>query len=48
MDRDGEEEAGNLEAVLRVIRYVVVGLWFAAGAPWLFTKVGLAQTSKQA
>jgi membrane-associated phospholipid phosphatase len=33
------------EIVFRVIRYVAMGLWFAAGAPWLFVKLRLAQTS---
>ena len=46
MDRDGEEATGKLETVLRVVRYVVMGLRFAAGAPWLFVKLGLAQADK--
>jgi membrane-associated phospholipid phosphatase len=33
--------AGNYE-LGRFIRYGVLGLWFSAGAPWLFLRLGLA------
>ncbi len=29
--------------VLRAVRYVVLGFWVAAGAPWLFLRLGLAE-----
>jgi hypothetical protein len=29
--------------LLRLLRYVVVGLWGAYGAPWLFLRIGLAR-----
>ncbi len=36
------------EIAFRVIRYAVMGLWFAAGAPWLFVRLRLAPASKRA
>jgi hypothetical protein len=33
-----------LYAVMRFVRYAVVGLWAGLGAPWLFVKLGLAKT----
>jgi membrane-associated phospholipid phosphatase len=32
------------EAVFRVLRYALIGLWCALGAPWLFVKLKLAET----
>jgi len=31
------------EMAFRVVRYAIMGLWFAAGAPWLFVAMGLAK-----
>ena len=31
-------------ALLRILRYALIGLWCAWGAPWLFVRLGLAQT----
>ncbi len=36
----GLEPAG----VFRVVRYALVGLWAGLGAPWLFVRLGLAET----
>lgn len=36
------------ELLLRLVRYTIVGLWGAFGAPWLFLKVGLAHRESQA
>ncbi len=36
----GEGEA--LYALMRFVRYVVIGLWAGLGAPWLFVRLGLA------
>ncbi|MFQ5942291.1 MAG: phosphatase PAP2 family protein [Anaerolineales bacterium] len=41
----GEGEA--LYAVFRFIRYGVVGLWISLGAPWLFLRLGLAETKTE-
>ena len=30
-------------ALFRIIRYALVGLWGALGAPWLFVQLKLAQ-----
>lgn len=32
-----------MEALLRIVRYFVLGIWLAAGAPWLFIKLKLAE-----
>jgi hypothetical protein len=32
--------------MLRFLRFVLVGLWISAGAPWIFLKLGLAQRLK--
>ena len=32
-----------MEAAVRMIRYFVLGLWLSAGAPWLFTRMKLAE-----
>jgi hypothetical protein len=29
--------------LLRILRYALVGFWGAAGAPWMFVKIGLAE-----
>ncbi len=34
-----------LPYILRYIRYVLVGAWISAGAPWIFIKLNLAQKS---
>lgn len=39
------DEGEALYAVLRFVRYVVVGLWAGLGAPWLFVKLRLAGPS---
>ena len=31
-----------MEALVRIVRYFALGLWLTAGAPWLFTKLKLA------
>ncbi len=31
-----------MEALVRIIRYAALGIWIAAGAPWLFIKLKLA------
>jgi membrane-associated phospholipid phosphatase len=36
-------EGESLYAVLRFIRYSLVGLWISLGAPWLFLRLGLAE-----
>ncbi|MBN1812719.1 MAG: phosphatase PAP2 family protein [Anaerolineae bacterium] len=36
------DEGEALYALLRFVRYVVVGLWATLGAPWLFVKLRLA------
>lgn len=36
-------EGESLYAVLRFIRYGMVGLWISLGAPWLFLRLGLAE-----
>jgi hypothetical protein len=36
------------ELLLRLVRYTLVGLWGAFGAPWLFLKVGLADREPHA
>ncbi|MCX6067626.1 MAG: phosphatase PAP2 family protein [Chloroflexi bacterium] len=35
-----------LPYVLRYVRYVSIGLWISAGAPWLFQKLNLARKTK--
>jgi len=35
-------EAGG-PPLLRFLRYALLGAWVAAGAPWLFLKLGLAE-----
>ena len=35
-----------MEALVRIIRYFVLGLWLTAGAPWLFVKLKLAKSEK--
>jgi membrane-associated phospholipid phosphatase len=35
------------EAVLRVLRYALIGLWCALGAPWLFVRLKLAETDQK-
>ena len=35
-----------LPYVLRYMRYVSIGLWISAGAPWLFQKLNLARKTK--
>ena len=35
-------EGESLYAILRFVRYGLVGLWISLGAPWLFLRVGLA------
>jgi len=35
-------EGEPLYFVMRVVRYVLVGLWVTLGAPWLFLKLRLA------
>ena len=30
--------------LLRFLRYALLGAWVAAGAPWLFLKMGLAES----
>lgn len=37
----------QVDAMVRFIRYVLVGLWLTAGAPWLFTKIKLASVEKK-
>lgn len=37
-------EGESLYAVFRFIRYGLVGLWISLGAPWLFLRVGLADS----
>lgn len=37
-------EGDSLYAVFRFIRYGLVGLWISLGAPWLFLRLGLAET----
>jgi len=32
-----------MDAMLRIIRYCALGVWLTAGAPWLFTKLNLAE-----
>jgi membrane-associated phospholipid phosphatase len=39
------DEGEALYAVLRFVRYVVVGLWAGLGAPWLFVKLRMAGPS---
>lgn len=36
------------ELILRLVRYMLVGLWGAFGAPWLFLKLGLAAAESPA
>ncbi len=36
------EEGQNLYQLWQFIRYVLLGLWIAAGAPWLFSRLKLA------
>jgi membrane-associated phospholipid phosphatase len=36
-----------LYALMRFVRYAVVGLWAGLGAPWLFLKLRLAQSSQE-
>lgn len=38
-------EGESLYAVLRFIRYGLVGLWISLGAPWLFLRLGLAEAN---
>ena len=38
------DEGEALYAILRFVRYMVVGLWAGLGAPWLFVKLRLAKT----
>jgi len=35
-------EGEPLYAVMRFVRYTLVGLWVGLGAPWLFLKLRLA------
>ncbi len=37
-------EGDSLYAVFRFIRYGLVGMWISLGAPWLFLRLGLAET----
>ena len=37
-------EGESLYAAFRFVRYAAVGLWISLGAPWLFLRVGLANT----
>ncbi|GMR09220.1 MAG: phosphatase PAP2 family protein [Anaerolineae bacterium] len=39
-------EGESLYAVFRFIRYGLVGLWISLGAPWLFLRLGLADTKQ--
>ncbi|MFV1859084.1 MAG: phosphatase PAP2 family protein [Anaerolineales bacterium] len=39
-------EGESLYAVFRFIRYGLVGLWISLGAPWLFLRLGLADTEQ--
>lgn len=36
-------EAFEISLVLRIARYALIGLWAAAGAPWVFVRTGLAE-----
>jgi membrane-associated phospholipid phosphatase len=36
------DEGEALYALMRFVRYVVVGLWATLGAPWMFVRLGLA------
>ena len=38
----------HLDALARMIRYVALGLWLTAGAPWLFIKLKLAESEEKA
>jgi membrane-associated phospholipid phosphatase len=37
-------EGESLYAVFRYVRYSLVGLWISLGAPWLFLRLGLAES----
>jgi hypothetical protein len=39
------DEETLLSYILRYARYVLVGAWISAGAPWFFIKLGLARRS---
>ena len=36
-------ESLDIPLVLRIARYALIGLWAAAGAPWVFVRTGLAE-----
>lgn len=36
------------ESIARFVRYAIIGLWFAAGAPWVFVRLRLAETEPSA
>jgi hypothetical protein len=38
------DEGEALYALLRFVRYALVGLWAGLGAPWLFVKLRLSPT----
>ena len=40
---DGED---LVALVFRYVRYMLVGAWTSAGAPWVFSKIGLSDTSR--
>jgi membrane-associated phospholipid phosphatase len=37
-----------MDALVRIVRYVALGMWLAVGAPWLFIKLKLAKSEKLA
>jgi hypothetical protein len=39
-------DATVLSQVLRYLRYAVTGFWVAYGAPWVFIKLGLLNTTR--
>jgi membrane-associated phospholipid phosphatase len=41
------DEGEVLYALMRFVRYVVVGLWAGLGAPWMFLKLRLAPSAKE-
>lgn len=48
LDLYSPEANFSLLLTLRYIRYLCVGLWISFGAPWLFTRLGLAEKKVQA
>ena len=42
-----EIEAAGAPPIWKFLRYALVGAWMAAGAPWLFLKLGLAELEAQ-